>query len=144
MGEAAKEREAGGRVPSLPPGVRVYAIGDIHGHPALLDRMMALVERDLAENPHAAPVEVFLGDFVDRGPDSRGVLERLSRPPAEGRTRVCLKGNHEEAFLAFLEDPDGFGRWASFGGLETLASYGVPLRFLHGAADAEACRRALL
>lgn len=111
--------------PSLPPGVRVYAIGDLHGCADLLDRMMEVIEADLVLSPAEEVVEVFLGDYVDRGPDSRGVLERVAQDPP-GRQRVRLMGNHEDAMLAALDDGNLMSRWLfSFGGDATLRSYGL-------------------
>jgi serine/threonine protein phosphatase 1 len=137
------DAETGESPHALTPGLRAYAVGDVHGHASLLDGMFARVARDLQERPHAGDVlEVFLGDYVDRGPDSAGVVERLAAPPAPGRRRVCLRGNHEEALLDFLDDPATLPRWAAFGGLESLASYGVPTRYMGRRADPEACRDA--
>lgn len=129
---------------ALPEGVRVYAVGDIHGHLELLLEMMDMIAEDLRLAPHPAPVEVFLGDLVDRGPDSRGVVEALAAAPPEGRTRVCLKGNHEQALIDFLGDAEEFLRLADFGGIETLASYGLPFALLAPDADPEAAHAALL
>ena len=69
---------------------------------------------------------VTLGDYVDRGPDSRGALERLKCNPFPTEY-IGLKGNHEELFEMFLRDPTVASRWRRFGGLETLHSYGVPV-----------------
>ncbi len=69
---------------------------------------------------------VFLGDYIDRGSESRGVVERLLADPLPGFSKVYLMGNHEEAMLAFLEEQSDGLDWLSFGGLETLLSYGVP------------------
>lgn len=103
----------------------VFVVGDIHGQGAELDRVLALIQEDPAAG---APV-VFLGDYVDRGPDSRGVIERLVRGRAEGADWVTLCGNHDRVMLDFLK---GTGRaegrfWLSrnMGGRATLASYGV-------------------
>jgi serine/threonine protein phosphatase 1 len=113
----------------LPPGERVYAIGDIHGLSRALDALLARIDRDLAERPADRVTEVFLGDYIDRGPDSRGVVERLLTDPPPGRARVCLMGNHEDAMLRALATPEAIPRWLAFGGEATLASYGVtPLR----------------
>lgn len=112
---------------SLPPGHRVYAIGDVHGHADLLDAILAAIDADLVERPAdgLAVTEVFLGDYVDRGPASRDVLQHLvTRPPAR-RSRVCLRGNHEEFLLRFLDEPGVLFDWTHNGGVTTLASYGV-------------------
>jgi len=103
---------------------RLYVIGDIHGRSDLLDRITQKISRDLADNPAQSAVTVTLGDYFDRGPDSRGVLDRLARNPFP-TPYVALKGNHEELFEAFLQDPDIGPKWRHLGGLETLHSYGV-------------------
>ncbi|GAB6041429.1 metallophosphoesterase [Endothiovibrio diazotrophicus] len=117
------------RPPSLPVGVRVYAIGDVHGRDDLLGVLHRRIAEDLARSPAAGEVVlIHLGDYVDRGPASRAVLERLLGPlPAGITATVHLIGNHEELLLAFLDDP-GVGRaWLQLGGDATLADYGVPL-----------------
>lgn len=106
-----------------PQGCRTYAIGDLHGR---LDLLRAAVDA-IAEHAQDAPFRVvFLGDYVDRGPDSRGVIDFLmalqSRWPV-----VCLKGNHEELMSRALSEPRGtaMARWLENGGDSTLLSYGV-------------------
>jgi serine/threonine protein phosphatase 1 len=108
---------------SLPEGLRVYAIGDVHGRLDLLETLASRIAADLEDAPQAA-VTVFLGDYVDRGPDSAGVLGRLAARdfPTDF---VALRGNHEEVLLHFLEDAEVLDAWRSFGGLETLQSYGI-------------------
>lgn len=110
-----------------PEGERVYAVGDIHGRSTLLKKMMAAIEADRVAFPAARCTEIFLGDYIDRGMDSRGVLESLMGTPAEGVHRVCLMGNHEMALLAFLKDPMTLREWGNFGGYATLASYGIAI-----------------
>jgi serine/threonine protein phosphatase 1 len=105
---------------------RVYVIGDIHGRSDLLDRMVVQISRDLEMNPVSGSVTITLGDYIDRGPDSRGVLERLARNPFP-TDFVALKGNHEALFVAFLRDPMVGEHWRRLGGLETLHSYGMPV-----------------
>lgn len=109
---------------AVPAGQRIYAVGDVHGCRHLLDRLLARIDSDLSERPVARASEVFLGDYVDRGPDSAGVLERLSQPP-RGRDRVCLMGNHEEVMLEALDDDAAMDRWLRFGGDATVRSYGL-------------------
>lgn len=104
---------------------RVYAVGDIHGRLDLLLDMRRRIEADLAARPVADALAVFLGDYVDRGPHSRGVIDFLVNEPIAGTGRVCLKGNHEALMLAFLTGADDGAVWASNGGLATMASYGV-------------------
>jgi serine/threonine protein phosphatase 1 len=111
----------------LKPGLRLYAIGDIHGEAALLDRLMAKIDDDLAAHRPAEALAIFLGDYVDRGPDSAGVIDRLARGTF-GLPHVALRGNHEDAMLAALaEGGDAMERWCRMGGVATLASYGVDL-----------------
>ena len=111
----------------VPANTRVYVVGDIHGRSALLKKMLAAINADAAQHPDAKIVEVFLGDYVDRGMDSREVIDLLLAPPATGHERICLKGNHEEALLRFLAEPMVLREWASFGGYATLASYGIQI-----------------
>jgi serine/threonine protein phosphatase 1 len=108
---------------------RVYVIGDIHGRSDLLDRIVEEIKRDLERNPAPEVMTVTLGDYVDRGPDSRGVLERLIRNPFPTKY-IALKGNHEELFEAFLSDPTVASQWRRLGGAETLHSYHVPVSAL--------------
>lgn len=109
-----------------------YAIGDIHGHLGLLQEAHGLIARDQAENG-AGPI-VHVGDLVDRGPDSRGVIEYLRTGVQEGRNWVVLKGNHDFMFALFLDDikghdpglrPDMSYLHPRIGGGSTLGSYGV-------------------
>ena len=114
--------------PSLPAGLRVYAVGDVHGCLAELDRLLALIGDD-ADAALARGTDcriILLGDVIDRGPDSRGVLERLASWPRQSRLAMhCLLGNHEAAFADFLEGPAAGAAWLRYGGIETLASYGL-------------------
>jgi len=121
---------------------RVYVIGDIHGRSDLLDRMAVQISRDLDSNPTDDCLTVTLGDYMDRGPDSRGVLDRLVRNPFPTEF-VALKGNHEALFEAFLDDPAVAEHWRRLGGLETLHSYGVPVSNLMMGANYEQAATAL-
>lgn len=110
----------------VPDGHRIYAIGDIHGCVRELDALHGRIEVDWLFGPAERCTIVYLGDYIDRGPDSRGVIDRLlGAPPIPGAERIFLSGNHEQAMLDFLADPEGNPHWLDFGGLETLASYGV-------------------
>ena len=122
---------------TVPAGLAVYAIGDVHDRLDLLDDLFALIREDADRHPgDAARTLIFLGDYVDRGPESRGVVDAVMADPLAGFATVRLMGNHEEAMLAFLDgDSDGLD-WLSFGGLETLLSYGVPLRSLPSSGEA--------
>jgi serine/threonine protein phosphatase 1 len=115
---------------SLPPGQRVYAVGDVHGCLDMLTALHALIAEDLAQRPVAAPVLVHLGDLVDRGPASAAVVALLSAgPPIAGLPTVNLMGNHEQMMLSALlareEGPAGL--WMQNGGEATLRSWAVPL-----------------
>lgn len=111
---------------SAPAGVRIYAVGDIHGRSKLLGDMLSAIQQDARAHAGKKIVEVFLGDYIDRGMHSREVIDRLLAPPP-GHERICLLGNHEEVLLRFLKDPGVLRDWGNFGGYATLASYGVPL-----------------
>jgi serine/threonine protein phosphatase 1 len=108
---------------------RCYVIGDIHGRSDLLDRISDEIKRDIEKNPPVPSLTVTLGDYVDRGPDSRGVLDRLIQNPFPTRY-IALKGNHEELFQTFLSQPMIASRWRLLGGLETLYSYKIPVASL--------------
>ena len=119
---------------------RLYAIGDIHGRLDLLDRAILAIQRDVAEHGSGA-LTVTLGDYIDRGSASRGVIDRLIANPFP-TPYVALKGNHEALLEAFLADPMVGMHWRRLGGLETLHSYGVPVRgLMAGKNHAEAADR---
>ncbi len=92
-----------------------------------MNTLLAAVEQDLRLRPIAEVTEIFLGDYIDRGPSSAGVIEALSRGPKAGRNRLCLMGNHESIMLTFLTTPDVLPRWINVGGSPTLKSYGINL-----------------
>jgi serine/threonine protein phosphatase 1 len=121
---------------------RLYVIGDIHGRADLLDRMIEEISDDLAARPVAESLVVTVGDYIDRGPDSSGVIERLLRNPFPTRY-VALKGNHEELFQDFLLVPATGSHWRRLGGLETLRSYGVPMDDVAAGRSYLAAARAL-
>ncbi len=108
----------------VPDDTVVYAIGDVHGRSDLLDALHAAIVADAAKRTAARRVLVWLGDYVDRGPDSCGVIERLLAPPA-GFETIALLGNHERFLLDFLEDASIGPHWMMNGGAETLASYDI-------------------
>lgn len=122
-GSEGGDLEAGWLEASERPAL-IYAIGDVHGCLDELRRLEALIVTD------AAPVAgekwlVPLGDYIDRGPASAGVLDHLLAPPPPGFRRLCLKGNHEAMLLDALADPPTLRHWLAFGGDATLASYGL-------------------
>lgn len=112
------------RAPRTPNGVRIYAIGDVHGRADLLGEVVRRIDAHNEANPAPQSVEVFLGDYVDRGPQSRQVLDILTLRQRQ-RQMICLKGNHETYITEFLRNPSSLARWKAFGGLETLVSYGL-------------------
>lgn len=116
------------------PEIPVYAIGDIHGRRDLLMRLLNKI------NAHAKGREsevIFLGDYIDRGTDSAGVIETILESPRLRHFKCTyLKGNHEATLLDFLQDPSVGPSWAQFGGLETLMSYGVRPPALKGDVEA--------
>jgi len=114
---------------------RLYVIGDIHGRLDLLDRMIAAIERDVAEKGSDCLI-VTVGDYIDRGPKSRQVLDRLLKNPFPG-DYIALKGNHEALMQEFLEDPKVGTHWQHLGGLETLHSFGVRVSPLMGGRNFE-------
>jgi len=125
---------------ALPAGERLYAIGDIHGRLDCLNALLAAIDRDDAARGPAKTTLVFLGDLIDRGPESQAVVERLI---ALAPTRACifLMGNHEEILIGGWEGDARAARLLQrVGGRETLLSYGVPAE-AYDAADAEALTR---
>jgi len=112
------------RAPRVPDGVRIYAIGDIHGRADLLNQVLKRIDSDMATNPASKNIEVYLGDYIDRGPSSRQVLDRLVARNHTHRA-VFLKGNHETFMTDFVSNPSILEDWQRLGGLETLMSYGI-------------------
>lgn len=112
------------RPPAAPDGLRLYAIGDIHGRADLLAPLLGRIEADSKCHPEQRSITVFLGDYIDRGPASREVIDLLL---SYGQTEeaVFLKGNHEIYVTRFLSDPSVLDDWRHLGGLETLCSYGL-------------------
>jgi serine/threonine protein phosphatase 1 len=115
----------------LTEGHRIYAVGDIHGRLDLLTGMLARIRADLAARPHPRPRLILLGDYIDRGPDSRGVIDALIALGASELPTTFLLGNHDSYVAPYLQDPDWYDRtyhWLAdnMGGNATLASYGVP------------------
>ncbi len=114
--------------PCAPDGALIYAIGDIHGRLDLFELLLSRIRRDAARSQAVAPLKpiaVFLGDYIDRGPHSRPILEHLCHDPLPGFEVHCLLGNHESELLGFLKDAARGPSWARYGGGETLHNYGV-------------------
>jgi serine/threonine protein phosphatase 1 len=112
-----------------PDGMRIYAIGDVHGYAELLIAMHQRIKDDLRRRPVADWRIVHVGDYVDRGPDSKAVLDFLIGRMAVDERIIALKGNHDQAMVDFLAEPDPFGTFAQNGGQETSRSYGAELDF---------------
>jgi len=118
------------RLYTIPEKQRIYAIGDIHGHADTLDAMHRAIDADIDSNPPGEAVIVYLGDYVDRGPDSKGVIDRLIERQRSMRhaRQIFLKGNHENGMLEFMKDPLGPRRdWLPWGAVEAMASYGIAI-----------------
>ncbi len=111
----------------LAEGTRVYAIGDVHGCDSRLAALHRLVADDLSRWPIEYPQLVHLGDYIDRGPDSAGVVARLAAgSPVPGVPTVNLRGNHEQMMLDCLANPDATAQWLANNGADTLAEWGIP------------------
>jgi serine/threonine protein phosphatase 1 len=127
----------------LPDGIRVYAIGDIHGRTDLLSLQLAQIEADESLHRCARSIIVFLGDYIDRGPDSRGTIDLLLACERM-REVVFLKGNHETFIRRFLDSPESLHDWRTLGGLETLMSYGLRPSLSRSHGDHERLSQELL
>ena len=120
-----------------PPDCVIWAVGDIHGRSDLADRLIQAIRADLHAAQASRKVVVLLGDYVDRGLDSRGVLDQLVNLAADPALEVrLLRGNHEDRMQAFLDDPQIGPSWCDYGGREALASYGVDPPPMRGDAEA--------
>lgn len=108
-------------------GRRLYAVGDIHGRLDLLGPLLEEIHRNAFQGElQTKPVLIFLGDYVDRGASSKGVVDRVLKLEREADFELCaLKGNHDDALLSFLTDATLGPAWCEHGGTQTLVSYGV-------------------
>lgn len=109
---------------AVPAGQRVYAVGDIHGRLDLFEALIEAIEADDAASGPAETTVILLGDLVDRGPDSAGVVARARAWQRQRSVRI-LAGNHEEMFLSSFEKADTLKHFLRFGGKETVLSYGI-------------------
>lgn len=125
-------------VAAVPDGLRVYAIGDVHGRLDLLEQLLALIEADNRSRPVAESQLIFLGDLVDRGPDSAHVMEcALALRRTAPNTRFIM-GNHEEMLLRVIAgDLEALPAYTQYGGLETILSYGISEEDFRGFDDEE-------
>jgi serine/threonine protein phosphatase 1 len=110
--------------PSLPDGICIYAVSDIYGCADQLAKVFAAIDHHLSRVQPKRPIQVFLGDYIDRGPASRQVIDMLIDRGQRHET-IFLKGNHEAMLLELFRDPEGFPIFKQYGGLQTLLSYGV-------------------
>jgi serine/threonine protein phosphatase 1 len=110
----------------VPPATRVYAVGDIHGRADLLSDLVQRIDEDLHRRPIEYAIEVYVGDYIDRGSDSKSVIDMLCQRLVH-RHAICLRGNHEAILEDFLQDPSVIHDWIRLGGLSTLTSYGVSI-----------------
>jgi serine/threonine protein phosphatase 1 len=108
----------------VPDGTRVYAVGDIHGRWDLLERLLAQIGTHASDSARRNSL-IFLGDYVDRGPQSKGVIDYLLQLDWPGWEIVTLRGNHDQAVIDFVDDPRTYRAWRAFGAAETLVSYDV-------------------
>ena len=128
----------------VPDGTRVYAIGDIHGRADLLAALHQKIRADAAGAGTSRLVLVHLGDYVDRGPESRQVLDMLASQPLDGFETVNLKGNHEDFMLVFLDTGALGPEWLMNGGSATLKSYDIGMfSLLFGDSGIERLRNRL-
>lgn len=109
-----------------PEDTRIYAIGDVHGYLNLLFKIHDLISDDLAQYPVKHHKIIHLGDYIDRGPNSKGCIQYLINLMASNENVSCLKGNHEEKLIRFLDDPIATAySFLTYGGAECAKSYGV-------------------
>lgn len=128
------------RPPAKFPDGRVgYAVGDVHGRADLLAELIGVLEERAVEDTREGgpPFAIFVGDYIDRGPNSAAVIDLLLRGHPRGFERRFLKGNHEASMLAFMDDPMANRSWVLHGGTETLVSYGVQPPISLGADEAD-------
>lgn len=112
----------------IPDDLRIYAIGDVHGYLDLLEELLARISTDIKSNPVKDHRIVFLGDYIDRGPDSAGCVECLINLMAQDNKIICLKGNHELKLQNFLNDPVNIAdSFFTYGGVECASSYKVDM-----------------
>ena len=119
----------------VPEGLRLYAIGDVHGCLRMLEGVHGWIEADLAARPAQDWRIIHVGDYVDRGPDNRGTIDYLIGRDTDPRV-ICLRGNHDQLFLdALAGDLRTMEIWLANGGLETLRDYDIVMEDIHRSAD---------
>ena len=130
------------RRPSLPEGIRIYVVGDIHGQAASLKAVMRKISSHASTRPTRNIVTVFVGDYIDRGLHSKEVIETLITAGELG-TIVALRGNHEELMLSSLADNANMKEWCAVGGIQTMFSYGIDVSELMVGRGYDVARAAL-
>lgn len=132
------------RYPPAPDGYTLYVVGDIHGRLDLLLDVQRRIDEDKARLGAGQTAEIYLGDYIDRGSESAGVISRLIARGRETRA-IFLRGNHEQMLLDLLDGHDDcLGLWRAVGGTATMMSYGLPPRLLTRLVSAQDVRRGLL
>ena len=129
--------------PPGPKGVTIYAVGDIHGRLDLLKNVHRQIDQDKSLRKPKQAVEVYLGDYIDRGPDSAGVVSHLIARSLHAYT-IFLRGNHEQCLLDFLHGAECWEHWKDVGAVPSLLSYGVAPALLSRDTPQEGIRRALV
>lgn len=124
-----------------PAGLRIYAIGDVHGRLDLLEAMHEAIQGEIDDNPPGDWRIVNVGDYIDRGPDSKGVIDFLIRATGADGRHIALAGNHDAGLVDFLADPTPDSLFARHGGRQTALSYGVDADFSSHALAREAAVR---
>lgn len=120
-------------------GYRAYVVGDVHGRLDLLEDLLAKIHAELQHRPASKTLLVFVGDLIDRGPQSAQVIERLRTYSRPGIRPIFLLGNHEEVLLRIIKgDAQLITNWRWFGGSECLQSYGVDPDALGRLSDEDA------
>ena len=111
---------------AVPQGVRIYAIGDIHGQLSLLEQLHEKIRDDIKGKPNTCKSKIiYLGDYINRGAQSRGIIDRLIDNPIENTHALYLMGNHEFALIKFLSGNMSYAEWLGWGGDQTLLSYEI-------------------
>ena len=127
-----------------PEGTRIYAIGDMHGRLDLLQKLEDKTQADADGSGADLRIAVYLGDYIDRGPDSRALVDWVIEGQLDGFETHLIKGNHEDRMLKYLEGSDGGERWLAIGGLETLQSYDISAGALPSAEQGDQWRMQLI
>ena len=131
-------------MPRLTDDTRIYAVGDVHGERRLLEELLEMIKDDArGREPVATQRLIFLGDYVDRGPDTHGVVERLLTGLPPGFQPEFLMGNHERLLLDALDAGDKLSLWLYNGGEPALASYGLTPRTLRNLGRGSEAARAI-